>query len=288
MIVGRQIQANYPWMTWRTHAEHRINKYISILQSWDVIPPTPSLCEEAAPWCPSPGKHKAFRFPCKDLKGSEAKLLDFAAQHSHHPKWPAVPPYLATPLLQKLIWLWCKDQPFTPIFQRAPVRLHSAHGTMHAFAKPPGVPTEAAPSLGTRQLCMKDVCNAKHLGLGLLGGLSFSEDVAKPPHCDGRVKWSKQSLWIAPELWISSCANSAPMGVRTLHCQTPCSALDARDLGLAGSSRHSSECGLPAQTELKAALFQSNFCVFFFFFFVMNYCFFFRNKVQFSLTLEFP
>ena len=133
---------------------------------------------------------------------------------------------------------------------------------------------------------MKDMCNAKHLGLRLFGGLSFSEDVAKPPHCHGCLKRSKQILWVAPELCFSSCANSARTGVRTLHCQAPCSAPDARDLGLAGSAHHHSKYGLPAQLELKAILFQSNFYVFFLF--VTNYRFFFWNKARFSLTLEFP
>lgn len=55
-------------MTCRIHAGHTINKHISILQSWDAIPPISSPCKGAARWCLSPGEHKAYKFSCKGFK----------------------------------------------------------------------------------------------------------------------------------------------------------------------------------------------------------------------------
>lgn len=154
-------------MTWRICSGQRINNHISFFKTgmWSHLSP------------PSPKKqpHGISALGSTRLSSSLAKTLRLRDKSL------------------EFCYVFSLDLPADTC------RAVQCSGIKHAFGKTPGVPAEAAFSLGKRQPSTKDVGNAKHLVLGLCSSLSILKGVA----CVVMAVWMQQADFEL--LHVSSC-----------------------------------------------------------------------------------
>lgn len=212
-------------MTWRIHSGHGINKHISFFKTglWSHLsPPSP---KEQPHGVSAPGSTRLSSFPAKAFSQRQNSWILLCSLATT----PSNQSYFCThQYLFSSSWAdWdAKSKPSTLILQQALAGLCSAVGSsMH---------------LKKHTVCLLRLLVQRARGSQawrMWAMQSTWPGALQQPVCLGRCSQSPVQSWLCEMQqadfvncsWASCqfLCNSALMGVRTLHHQAPCSALDA-------------------------------------------------------------